>query len=137
MLAVIEALTCFDVSRDQIDVLTISCGDEKYEVDGPKISRGGMWHWRTAISAAMRLQSLAATNQARLLLGPPAVVRVEPPSFTPVLQLDDWRRSVDLLPGAANAAVDQHGEQIAQMFLRDLADPFIPSPVRARQKPAR
>ena len=70
MLAVIEAMTCYDVTRDQIHVLSIGCGDNRYAVSRPEIDNGGIWHWRRVMLAAMRLQSLAATNQARLLLGP-------------------------------------------------------------------
>jgi hypothetical protein len=33
------------------------------------------------MAAAMRLQSLAVTNQARLLPGPPAVMRLDAPTF--------------------------------------------------------
>ena len=36
MLAVIEALTCYDVSREQIDVLSLGCGDDKYVVSGAR-----------------------------------------------------------------------------------------------------
>jgi patatin-like phospholipase/acyl hydrolase len=53
MLAVIEALTSFDVSRDQIDVLTLGCGDEKYVVSGNQITGGGLWHWRKIMGGAM------------------------------------------------------------------------------------
>lgn len=81
MLAVIEALTCFDVTRDQVQVLSIGCGEDRYVVSRREIVHGGIWHWRRAILAALRLQSLATTNQARLLLGPPQVVRIDPPEF--------------------------------------------------------
>lgn len=128
MLAVIEALTCFDVARDQIDVLTLGCGDDKYVVSGRQVSMGGLWHWRKIMEGAMRLQSLAATNQARLLLGPPSVIRIDAPAFEPKLRMDDWPRSVDELVPAAQLAADVDGERIAQMFLQAPAAPFVPSP---------
>lgn len=129
MLAVIEALTCFDITRDQVQVLSIGCGDDRYVVSRPQIVHGGIWHWRRAILAAMRLQSLAATNQARLLLGPPQVVRVDPPEMQPPIKLDDWDRSVrDLLPHAAERLQPQH-QRIAEMFLAAPADAFVPVPV--------
>jgi patatin-like phospholipase/acyl hydrolase len=127
MLAVIEALTCFDVSRDQIDVLSLSCGYELYVVSDAEITRGGLWHWRKIMGAAMRLQSLAATNQARLLLGPPQVVRIEPPVFQPSIRMDDWRRSVDeLVPAAADVA-RVFGERVESLFLENKAEPFVPT----------
>jgi uncharacterized protein len=124
MLAVIEALTSFDVSRDQIDVLSLGCGDDKFVVSNEQ-AIGGFWQWRKIIEGSMRLQSLAATNQARLLLGPPAVVRLDAPTFTPRMRLDDWDRSARELPPAARTAVDEHGERV-EAFLQEPAAPFTP-----------
>ena len=78
MLAVIEALTCFEIAPDQIDVLSLGCGEDPYVVSDAQYGLGGKFFWSDAIFAAMRLQSMAATNQARLLLGPPSVVRILP-----------------------------------------------------------
>jgi patatin-like phospholipase/acyl hydrolase len=128
MLAVIEALICFDIGRDQIDVLSLGCGDDKYVVSQPEITKGGLWHWKKIMEAAMRLQSLAATNQTRLLLGPPSVMRLDAPSFEPKIRMDDWRRSVAELVPNANAAVAAQGDQIASMFLRERTIPFVPVP---------
>jgi hypothetical protein len=76
----------------------------------------------------MRLQSLAAINQARLLLSPPAVTRIEPPLFAPPIRMDDWRRAVqELLPAAENA-LSAHGPQIAATFLGAPVDKFVPVP---------
>jgi uncharacterized protein len=129
MLAVIEALICFDVGRDQIDVLSLGCGDDKYVVSQPEITKGGLWHWKKIMEAAMRLQSLAATNQARLLLGPPSIVRLDAPSFEPKIRMDDWQRSVAELVPAADAAAAAQADQIATMFLREPAAPFVPVPL--------
>jgi uncharacterized protein len=129
MLALIEALISFDLDRDQIDILSLGCGDDKYVVSDGEIAKGGLWHWKKIMGAAMRLQSLAATNQARLLLGPPSVVRLDAPTFEPPLRMDDWRRSVDKLVPAADEAVTAHGERIAGMFLADQAATYIPVPV--------
>lgn len=125
MLGLIEALTSFDVAREQVEVLSIGCGDEPYIVSDDQMAKGGMWHWKTVVFAAMRLQSLAATNQARLLLGPPAVVRIEPPSFAPPIDLDDCERANQLLPEAAKVAAQQHAAQLARFFDRP-ALPYVP-----------
>jgi uncharacterized protein len=128
MLAVIEALICFDIARDQIDVLSLGCGDDKYIVSRTEITKGGLWHWNKIIEAAMRLQSLAVTNQARLLLGPPSVIRLDAPTFEPKIRMDDWRRSVAELVPAADAAVASQGDRIAAMFLKEVAVPFVAVP---------
>src|SRR5258706_576082 len=83
------------------------------------LSKGGLWHWKKIMEAAMRLQSLAATNQARLLLGPPSVVRLDAPQFEPTLRMNDWRRSVSELMPAADRAIATHGSKVAAMFLGD------------------
>ena len=129
MLAVIEALVCFDVERDQIDVLSIGCGDEKYVVSQSHIVKGGMWQWKKIMEAAIRLQSLAAANQARLLLGPRSVTRIEPPVSEPRIRLDDWKRSVNELKPAGAAAAETHGKEIASIFLQEVAANFQPVPI--------
>lgn len=130
MLAVIEAMTCYDISRDQVQVLSIGCGDDRYIVSRPEITKGGIWHWRRVMLAAMRLQSLAATNQARLLLGPPQVVRIDPPEISPSIKLDDWKRSVHELLPATSIQLAPHDDKIAAQFLATQADVFVPHPVQ-------
>jgi hypothetical protein len=128
MLGVVEALISFDLSRDQIEVLSIGCGDDPYVVSEDQINKGGYWHWRTAIFAAMRLQSLSVTNQARLLLGPPKVVRIDPPQFTPAIALDDCARAAELLPSAAEAAIHSASDRLLQFF-KSPALEYVPHPI--------
>jgi len=124
MLAVVEALICFNVGRDQIDVLSLGCGEDPYIVSQAQMDVGGTLAWADVIFAAMRLQSLSATNQARLLLGPPSVLRIDPPPNPKPILLDDLQRSRDELIPAARNAVDEHGDRIAADFLSSLADVF-------------
>jgi uncharacterized protein len=46
MLAVIEALICFDIGPGQIDILSLSCGVDRYVVSKAEIAKGGLWHWK-------------------------------------------------------------------------------------------
>lgn len=131
MLAIIEALITFDVERDQIDVFSIGCGDDHYVVTEIQVARGGLWHWKNIMEAAMRLQALAATNQARLLLGPLSVVRVDAPTFKPRLRMDDWRRSVTELAPAAEVALAREGDHIAKLFRSNRAAPYFAAPISA------
>ncbi len=126
MLAVIEALTCFDIAREQIDVLSLGCGDDRYVVSHAQVTKGGLWHWKDIMGAAMRLQSLAATNQTGLLLGPPQVVRIEPPVFDPPIRMDDWRRSVAELVPVAENIVTTDGAGLAALFLQSSAASYVP-----------
>ena len=127
LLAVIEAITAYDVPRERIKVLSIGCGDEPYHVSR-RMTWGGLWQWRKIIGAAMRAQSLAATNQARLLLGPSNVVRIEPTLVGPPIELDDYRRAIDELLPAAAASVAAHRSRVQEMFLTDAASKFAPVP---------
>jgi patatin-like phospholipase/acyl hydrolase len=111
MLAVIEALTCFTVEPTQIDVLSLGCGDDPYVVSPLQIRLGGLFFWKDAIFAAMRLQSLAATNQARLLLGSPNVVRIDAPTNEQKIAMDDWKRSAAELPPAALKSIEAVARQ--------------------------
>jgi patatin-like phospholipase/acyl hydrolase len=127
MLAVVEAMIAYDVSRERIKVLSIGCGDEPYHVTS-RMTWGGLWHWRKIIGAAMRAQSLAATSQARLLLGPSNVVRVEPTLAGPPIELDDYRRAIDELLPAVSASVAAHRERVKEIFLKTKAECFVPVP---------
>jgi hypothetical protein len=129
MLAIIEAMICFDIDRSQIDVFSLGCGDDPYIVSPLQSALGGKFAWYDAIFAATRLQSLSATNQARLLLGPPAVRRIDPPTTPVVIMLDDFRRSRDELVPAAFKAVDNDGDRIAVDFLSDPVAPFVAVPL--------
>lgn len=128
MLAVIEALVCFDIRRDQIDVLSIGCGEDPYVVSEGQINSGGKLAWNDVIFAAMRLQSLSATNQARLLLSPAAIRRIDPSTNADPIALDDFRRSLTELVPAAQAAVDQNGDHLARSFLLTPASRYRPQP---------
>lgn len=126
MIALTEALTSFDVSRERVRIFSLGCGDNPYSVTGQKISKGGMWHWRDIINGAMRLQSQNALGQAGLLIGPERIMRIDLPKTVPIIELDDWRSAVDLLPGPAAAAVEADDERVAEMFLREPADLYVP-----------
>ena len=123
MLAIVEAMICYDVPRERIKVLSIGCGDDPYYVTRRMVG-GGLWQWRYVIGAAMRAQSLAATNQARLLLGPRNVVRIDPSLSGGPIQLDDYRRAVNELLPAVSGAVAAHRDRVQEIFLTEQANRF-------------
>ena len=127
MLAVVEAMICYNVPRERIKVLSLGCGNDPFYVTR-RMAAGGLWHWRKAISAAMHAQAVSATSQARLLLGPANVVRIDPSLSGKPVELDDYRRAIDtLLPAVGPAAAAQR-EKVLDMFFRDKAAPFVPVP---------
>jgi hypothetical protein len=83
-----------------------------------------LWQWRKVIGGAMRAQSLAATNQARLLLGPANVVRIEPSLIGGPIEIDDYRRAVNELLPVVNHAVMANRDRVQAMFLACRSDRF-------------
>jgi hypothetical protein len=61
-----------------------------------------------------------------LLIGPEQIMRIDLAKTVPTIELDDWRGTVDLLPGPAADAVQSLGDRAAGMFLREQAGPYIP-----------
>lgn len=126
MIALVDALSCFDVPRERIRILSLGCGNDPYVVNRPKIVRGGLLAWRDIIYAAMRLQSLNALGQARLLIGAENLVRVDAPASERSIQMDDWVRAKVELPGAAAQALEELGDRVADMFLSAPAAAYEP-----------
>ena len=126
MIALIDALSCFSVPREDVRILSLGCGDDPYVVDRPKILRGGIWAWRDCMYAAMRLQSLNALGQAGLLIGSDRIIRTSAPTNEDKIQMDDWVRAVSELPGAAEATLDELGERVSKVFLSEPANRYQP-----------
>ena len=126
MIGLLDALTCFAVRAEHVVILSLGCGDDHYIVDRGKIVGGGIWAWRDVIFAAMRLQSQNAVGQAGLLLGADRIVRIDAPIRGAKMEMDDWRRAVDELPGAAEAAIEKVGSEVAARFLHEPAMPYEP-----------
>jgi len=116
MIALVDAITCFDVPRDAVRILSLGCGGEPYTVGGWKVRSGGTIAWSDVISAAMSLQSQNALGQAGLLIGADRVIRVAP-TLHREMELDDWTRAANELPAAAQAALDRDGPRVTEMFL--------------------
>jgi patatin-like phospholipase/acyl hydrolase len=126
MNAVVDALACFDIDRRQIEVLSLGCGETSFKVDAA-MARGGLFHWRNAISAAMRAQSLNALGQAYLLVGKDQVVRLDAPESTSPIALDDYIRARDELPNMARSLVEGAGREIERVFLKTPVEPYRPT----------
>lgn len=133
MIALVEALTSFDVNRSRIKILSIGCGDAPYRVLGRKVTLGGLIHWHDIFLGAMRLQSQNALGQAGLLIGRDRMTRIDAPSDASKIKLDDLRRAVDLLPDAAEAALETYGDRMAATFLGSPVEEYTGHPGCARE----
>ena len=125
MVALVDALTCFDLPRHSVRILSIGCGSSAWVVDQPKL-HGGVIAWRGVIEAAMQLQSLNVRGQAGLLIGRDRLVRVDPPTDAEPIGLDDYRRAVRELVPAAESIVDRISDRIVETFFGEKSPMYHP-----------
>ena len=124
MMALVEALTCFTVRRENIVILSIGCGQDGFRLSSKQAAGAGQYHWREIIYVAMHYQSLTAVNQAGLLIGRDKVTRLDRPEGSESIDLDDWDKARRLLPEEALAVAEQSANQISETFLTEIAAPF-------------
>lgn len=128
MIGLVEALSSFNVQREKIKILSIGCGETPYVVKN-KMILGGLWHWRKVIKGAMHLQSQNAIGQAGLLIGRNNIFRIDvPKNMMPKenINLDDWKKSIEVLPIASEKAFLNFGKEIKDNFLIETATTYKP-----------
>ena len=116
MIGLVDVLTCFDLARSNVRILSLGCGDEPYAFSESKRAGGGLLAWRDLVFMAMRLQSQNALGQARLLVGPENVCRIDPGDLDPAIELDDWLAAKMRLPGLATTAATDWESRVAPFF---------------------
>ncbi len=126
MVALVEALTCFTTQREDIQILSIGCGEKPFRISEGQARNSGMVHWRSIIEVAMHLQSVTAVNQAGLLIGRDRVTRLDRPDGSDPVELDDWQKAKNLLPDEARGVSSQSSGHLAKTFLVRPALPFAP-----------
>ena len=124
MMALVEALTCFTVQRENIAILSIGCGQDGFEINRKQAAGAGQFQWREIIYVAMHYQSLTAVNQAGLLIGRDRVTRLDRPEGAETVDLDDWEKARRLLPEEALAVARQHADRISETFFTHTSAPF-------------
>lgn len=128
MIGLVEALSSFNVQRENIKILSIGCGETPYIVKNKMIA-GGLWHWRKIIKGATHLQSQNAVGQTGLLIGRDNIFRIDiPENMMPKngIDLDNWKKSVTILPMAAEKAFSDSGNKIKDNFLIETTIPYKP-----------
>ena len=117
MIALVDVLSCFDVARDHIRILSLGSGNRPYTVGRIKARVGGAFAWHDIMHAAMRLQSHNAIGQAGSLIGRERITRVDAPANAHRIALDDWTRAVASLPQAAEMSLEEHRSRVVPAFL--------------------
>jgi len=115
MVAVVDALSAYDLAFDQIDIFSIGTGNAPFELSKPDVFRG-LVAWREAIKAAMFLTSDNAAAQVKLLLGPDRCLRLEPSGADACIEMDDYDSAFARLPDLAGRDFEATREEIARFF---------------------
>lgn len=113
MNAVVDALTCYDITPRQIKILSLGCGETEYKIS-QSMEVGGLWHWREIISGAIRLQSQNAIGQAGLLIGRDQLVRIDSSDVT--MAMDDSVRAINELPNLARKLASEFYSSVTHFF---------------------
>jgi len=119
MIGIVDALTCYDIDRTQIRLLSLGCGQESYRMRWwHRI--GGKFVWASAfVTSAMRAQSHNALGQAGLLIGRPHLLRLDAPEVVNRIGMDNVDRALAEMPPVARSLVEASGQRISQIFLQD------------------
>lgn len=116
MVGLVDALTCFDIDRRQVRILSLGCGQERNQL-GFWQRIGGFVLWSRAFyRSAMKSQSHNALGQAGLLVGRDHLLRLDAPETENPIAMDDVRRACSELPDVARALVDAAGDRINDLF---------------------
>ena len=127
MVALVDALSCNELDRDQIDILSLGCGDSEMMISDAQVLRGGLWHWRDIVSSAMHLSSQNALGQAGLLIGRDRLIRLNAPLLPGgPISLDDVKRAKAELPNVAKELAFTNGPSVASRFFTAKAEPYVP-----------
>lgn len=127
MNALVDVLSCYDVPRENIRILSIGNGNKNFKMT-KFATFGGLLIWaKRAFHAATIAQSKNALGQAYLLIGKHNVTRVDLAELESDIEMDDVRRALRELPSIAKAYAESSGPIIRDVFLNVRADDFIPS----------
>lgn len=126
MVGVADTLSCYDLKREQIKILSLGCVKDKYNMSPLRNRFGGPIFWTKLVFECMHLQSHNVVGQARLIVGGDNVHRVDSDPISPKIELSDWKRSCSMLPVIANKLFIENGDKIRSDFLQERVEPYKP-----------
>lgn len=126
MVALVEAISLLEIQLSDIYLLSLGCTGVPISVERWKSLKSGKIAWAyTAIDLLIHGQSIAANNQALLLLGQEHVMRineiVQPGRFS----LDN-ARTIDDLEALGTALARHKVGEVEKKFLQEKVSPFVP-----------
>lgn len=126
MLAVADALACFEIKREQVKVLSIGCGQEHFRMGWARHALGGLAAWTTLMFEVMQIQSQNVIGQSRLIVGTDRILRIDTPKVTNPIELWNWARAKAELPAHAEALLAEHASRVHKEFLYGSVAPYVP-----------
>jgi hypothetical protein len=134
MLGIVEALSAFDVERNQIRLLSVGCGN----YGGPQLTNwkrnfGGLLSWYDVYRWFSHFQALHVEGLAALTIGAQNQIRIDPSMLGLEIALDDYHRASTELPIVADGMLETAGARIANTFLTIPAEGY--TPLYTRQSP--
>ena len=126
MVALTDALALLHLRATDISMLSIGTTEAPLSVGRLRRTKGGKLLWAsTAVDLLMHGQSLAATNQASLILGPDRFLRINPIVEHGRYALDDVTSAKELR-GYGESEARQMMNRVDELFLRFPVERFIP-----------
>lgn len=116
MLALVDALTCYDVDRHSVRILSLGCGSGEIRMTEKQIERGGLWDWRAVVTVAMELSAQNADGQAGLLVGRERLMRIDQPDQVHPIALDDFDGAKSTLPSVGRNLFLLHRSSLESFF---------------------
>lgn len=110
MMAVTDALACYNIERRQIKLLSLGCASETPKLT-KKHLRAGLWGWRSAHAIASSLQSHDALGQAGLLIGRDNLLRIDE-VLVETIDMDDFHGASSVLPSIADRLFAQYRTEL-------------------------
>ncbi|MEL6362093.1 MAG: CBASS cGAMP-activated phospholipase [Pseudomonadota bacterium] len=114
MMAVVDALACYDVPRRNIYVFSIGCATEKPALTKQHL-KAGFWGWRNAHAVASSLQNHDALGQAGLLIGRDRLLRIDA-DLPYSIDMDDYATAKHKLPEVGDYLWSVHKEQVLELL---------------------
>lgn len=116
MLALVDALTCYDLDRHSVRILSLGCGSGEIRMSEKQIQRGGQWDWHELVSVAMELSGQNADGQAGLLIGRERLLRIDHPEQVHPIALDDYEGAKDVLPAVGYRLFNEYKAELYSFF---------------------
>jgi uncharacterized protein len=124
MIGIADSLACFDLRREQIRVLSLGCGPQKFEMSRLRYLLGGFLTWTTLMFESMHIQSQNVIGQARLIVGGDNVLRIDSAPDANQIELWNWARAKSELPSIGETLAQDAGDQVRAMFFQAKAERY-------------